>query len=157
MRLWGIDPGLNGALCLMDTSVPELSLFPMPTLATKKSKREVMPFMIADILLQDTKAPVWIEQVGARPGQGVVSMFNFGKNYGMLFGVVAGLQMPVSSVTPQTWKKQLKLQPGKDASRAKAMELFPHYSEEFSLKKDDGKAEACLIATWASLYGPGEQ
>ena len=156
MKLWGIDPGLNGALVLLDTSVQELSVFPMPTLATKKNKREVMPFMIADILLKDTQAPVVLEQVSARPGQGTVSMFNFGKSYGMVFGVVAGLQMRISTVTPQQWKKDLKVQKGKDAARARAMELYPHYSDQFVLKKDDGKAEAALIATWGSSFGQGD-
>ena len=89
-----------------------------------------------------------IEQVNAMPGQGVTSMFAFGESFGLAKGVLAGLKIPTSTVTPGKWKKALQLNAGKDGSRAKAAQIWPEHAGEFKRVKDDGKAEACLIAYW---------
>ena len=87
MKTWGIDPGLNGAIALLDSNGQSLHLFDMPTLAIKKEKREIAPILIADILLIEPNTRVYVERVAARPGQGVTSMFNFGKGFGMILVV----------------------------------------------------------------------
>jgi crossover junction endodeoxyribonuclease RuvC len=94
-----------------------------------------------------------VEQVGAMPGQGVSSMFAFGQAYGMVLGVLAGLYIPVRTVTPASWKRAMKLNTGKDAARAEAARRWPQQAGEFRRVKDDGKAEAALIALWG-LKGP---
>jgi crossover junction endodeoxyribonuclease RuvC len=122
----------------------------MPILEVNK-KKTISPYLVADILKEEA-APVYIEKVAAMPGQGVTSMFNFGKGFGVLLGAAAGLGLQTTQVTPQTWMKALKCQKGKDANRQRACELFPQYSHLFSRKKDDGRADAALLAYYAISF-----
>lgn len=150
MIVWGCDPGLSGAVALFDAGNGVVETWDMPIVEVRQ-KKAVSPQLIKDILeLHD--APLWIEQVSARPNQGVTSMFNFGKSYGMVLGVAAGLGMKVNYVTPQQWRKAVRCPTGKDGSRARAMELLPAYSQMFARKRDDGRADAALIAYYGFTY-----
>ena len=92
---------------------------------------------------------VVIEQVAAMPGQGVTSMFNFGQSYGILKGICSAMQLPMYFVRPAKWKKYFNLiNSEKDASRTKAIEMFPYFSSQLSKKKDSNKADAILIASF---------
>lgn len=150
MIVYGIDPGLNGAIARFDLNEGLLEVFDMPIMEVNK-KKQVSPQLVANILNQQD-APVFIEKVGAMPGQGVSSMFNFGKSYGILLGVAAGLQLPTTLVLPNEWQRALKCQKGKDGNRQRACELFPAYSQLFARKKDDGRADAALLAYYAALF-----
>ncbi|OBU85475.1 hypothetical protein MY55_15970 [Chromobacterium subtsugae] len=143
----GIDPGINGAIAVLDGE-QLLAVYDMPVVelrSGKATKRSVSPALLADLLRQLAGAHVVIEKVGAMPGQGVASMFNFGKSAGIVEGVCAGLGLPVSFVTPQQWQKRAGRRDGKDGSRARAAELFPAQAGLFARVKDDGRAEAALI------------
>jgi len=150
MSVWGIDPGLNGAIALFDYLEGHLEVFDMPVMEINK-KRQVNPQLLANILEQH-ESPVFIEQVGARPGQGVSSMFNFGKSYGICLGVSAGLKLPTTTVSPVVWQRKLKVEKGKDANRLRAVQTFPNFSDLFARKKDDGRADAALIAHWGAVF-----
>ena len=89
MICWGIDPGVSGAICCFDYTEGAVDIFDMPIVEVR-GKKEVSPVLVRNIL-RDLPGPVFVERVGARPGQGVSSMFNFGKSYGMVLGVVAAL------------------------------------------------------------------
>jgi len=144
----GIDPGINGAIAVLDGEDIK-AIYDMPVVETKSGKtmkRSVSPAMLADIIRQYPGAPVTVERVAAMPGQGVASMFNFGKSAGIVEGVCAGLGNPVTLVTPQAWQKRAGRKDGKDGSRARAAELFPLHAKQFAMVKDDGRAEAVLIA-----------
>ena len=92
---------------------------------------------------------VVIEQVSAMPGQGVTSMFNFGQSFGVLKGICSAMQLPMFFIRPAKWKKHFNLiNSEKDASRTKAIEIFPYISEKLSKKKDANKADAILIASF---------
>ena len=92
---------------------------------------------------------VVIEHVTAMPGQGVTSMFNFGQSFGILKGVCSAMQLSVYFVRPTKWKKYFNLiNSEKDASRTRAIEIFPYYSSHLSRKKDSNKADAILIASF---------
>ena len=92
---------------------------------------------------------VIIEQVSAMPGQGVTSMFNFGQSYGILKGICSAMQLPMYFVRPAKWKKYFNLiNSEKDASRTRAIEIFPYFSGHLSRKKDSNKADAILIASF---------
>ena len=92
---------------------------------------------------------VIIEQVSAMPGQGVTSMFNFGQSFGILKGICSAMQLPMYFVRPAKWKKYFGLiNSEKDASRTRAIEIFPYFSSELSKKKDSNKADAILIASF---------
>ena len=116
MIVYGIDPGLSGAIARFDLTEGFLEIHDMPIMEVNK-KKSVSPQLVADILRQQ-HAPVYIEKVGAMPGQGVSSMFSFGRSYGVLLGCAAGLQMPTTVITPVEWQRALKCQKGKKAKTA---------------------------------------
>jgi crossover junction endodeoxyribonuclease RuvC len=78
----------------------------------------------------------------------VSSTFNFGQTYGGIRGVLAGLRVPITMITPSKWTRDLKVTGGKDANRQRAAQLFPAYAASFARAKDDGRADACLLAYW---------
>ncbi len=150
MSVWGIDVGLNGAIALFDMIEGHLEVHDMPVMEINK-KRQVNPQLLTNILEQHD-APVFIEQVGARPGQGVSSMFNFGKSFGICLGVSAGLKLQTTTVSPVAWQRACKVEKGKDGNRLRATQKFPNYSNLFARKKDDGRADAALIAYWGAVF-----
>ena len=98
---------------------------------------------------KDDEVRVVIEQVSAMPGQGVTSMFNFGQSFGILKGICSAMQLPMFFVRPAKWKKYFNLiNSQKDASRTRAIEIFPYFSTQLSKKKDSNKADAILIASF---------
>lgn len=149
----GVDPGAAGAIAILEDNGKLVHVFDMPSvevISGGKAKRRVSPEMLAAELrlYADQGACAYVEQVGAMPGQGVSSMFAFGQAFGIVLGVMAGLAIPTQTVTPAKWKKDMKLNGGKDAARAKAAQVWPAHAGEFKRVKDDGKAEAGLIALW---------
>ena len=155
MKIIGIDPGLSGAIAILENN-KVLKVFEMPTMAEgKKNKRQVNGSQIFNEISkrihkdsnQDIR--VVIEQVSAMPGQGVTSMFNFGQSFGTLKGICSAMQLPMYFIRPAKWKKYFGLiNSEKDASRTKAIEIFPYFSSELSKKKDSNKADAILIASF---------
>ena len=155
MLIIGIDPVISGAICFFeDGHVKEI--IDMPVMADgKKNKRQINgPQIYNEILnrinkLQKKDIIVVIEQVSAMPGQGVTSMFNFGQSFGILKGICSAMQISVYFVRPAKWKKYFNLiNSEKDASRTRAIEIFPYYSSNLSRKKDSNKADAILIASY---------
>ena len=150
----GIDPGLNGAIAFLDTEKGHLSIVDMPVLEIQrngKTKKEVSPHGLTNIFM--AAGPVnhsVLERVGAMPGQGVSSVFSFGRSVGVVEGVLSAFQITVSIVTPQAWQKAAGVRGGKDGSRMRACELFPNYAGLFARKKDDGRADAALMAWYAA-------
>jgi len=148
----GIDPGISGAIAVFDWYTKKLvEIIDMPTLEVesgKTKKRHISAVSLANYLVGFTDTHVVIERVGALPGNGSVSMFNFGRSAGIIEGVVAALEMPNTYVTPAAWTKAVGRAAGKDASRMRAMELFPSKADLFKRAKDDGRADAALIAYW---------
>ena len=155
MLIIGIDPGIKGAICVLkDGEI--LDVFDMPTMPVgKKNKSQVNGSQIYNeiqkaIIHEDKKdIIVVIEQVSAMPGQGVTSMFNFGQSFGILKGICSTMQLPMFFVRPAKWKKYFNLiNSQKDASRTRAIEIFPYFSTQLSKKKDSNKADAILIASF---------
>ena len=155
MLIIAIDPGINGAICFFENGNVK-DVFEMPTMAEgKKNKRQVnghqiyneLSYRIKKYNIQDIN--VVVEQVSAMPGQGVTSMFNFGQSFGVIKGVCAAMRLPIFFVRPAKWKKHFELiNSQKDASRTKAIEMFPKISSILSKKKDSNKADAILIASF---------
>ena len=155
MLIIGIDPGIKGAICIFkDGKI--LDVFDMPIMPVgKKNKSQVNGSQIYNeiqkaIIDEDKKdIKVVIEQVSAMPGQGVTSMFNFGQSFGILKGICSSMQLPMYFVRPAKWKKYFNLiNSQKDASRTKAIQIFPYFSSQLSRKKDSNKADAILIASF---------
>jgi crossover junction endodeoxyribonuclease RuvC len=151
----GIDPGLSGAIAIISTE--SFKIFDMPTMTVErngKAKRQVSASELAEMLYlySGRDCHVYCERVSAMAGQGVTSVFSFGRSFGMIEGILAAFKMPVTYVAPATWVKAVGRGQGKDASRARAMELFPSDQDQFKRVKDDGRADAALIAYWGSRH-----
>ena len=155
MLIIGIDPGISGSICFFQDGVIQ-DVIEMPTMTEgKKNKKQVNGSQIFNEIKERTKkidnndVKVVIEQVSAMPGQGVTSMFNFGQSFGILKGICSSMQLPMYFVRPAKWKKYFNLiNSQKDASRTKAIQIFPYFSSQLSRKKDSNKADAILIASF---------
>jgi len=155
MLIIGIDPGISGSICfLKDGKI--LDVVEMPTMIEgKKNKKQVNGSQVYNEISnrisknENQDIRVIIEQVSAMPGQGVTSMFNFGQSFGILKGICSAMQLPMYFVRPAKWKKYFGLiNSEKDASRTRAIEIFPYFSSQLSKKKDSNKADAMLIANY---------
>ena len=142
----GIDPGKSGALAAMymdsNKKITDIAIAPFEELTYRD--------VLSDCVGKDIVCCV--EKVGARPGQGVVSMFNFGRNFGIIEGMLIALQLPYQLVTPQAWKKEFSLTGNKQTSIDVCKKLFPGINllaTERSRKEHDGMAEALLMAEYA--------
>lgn len=156
MKVAGIDPGLSGAICIFDVDKGVLTILDMPTVEVKSGKsmkRRLSEPMLAELLRPHEIEHTALEQVGSMPGQGVSSTFNFGQTYGGIRGVLAGLRVPITMVSPVKWTRDLKVSGGKDANRQRAAQLFPAYAASFARVKDDGRADSALLAYWLLQFG----
>ena len=155
MLIIGIDPGISGSICFLEDG-KIIDVIEMPTMNEgKKNKRQVNGSQIYNEistrinLKERDNVRVVIEQVSAMPGQGVTSMFNFGQSFGILKGICSAMRLPMYFVRPAKWKKYFNLiNSEKDASRTRAIEIFPYFSAHLSKKKDNNKADAILIASF---------
>jgi crossover junction endodeoxyribonuclease RuvC len=148
----GADPGAKGAFAKLDPIEHTLEIFDMPTFTIKpgaKSKTVMDHVGIGDIIDDKRIIHLYIEEVNARVGEGVVSSFSFGRAFGTILGACGGLNVPVTQVRPAKWKSELKIPADKDAARYRASQYFPACASAWKRKMDDGRAEAALI----SFYG----
>ena len=171
MIVVGIDPGITGALAILDTETRLVKFVDTPTVTVKsgkKFKNQMDPRAIVEILSVFTEDTfITIEKVNAMPNfrpdpenpgapvrnsMGVTSAFNFGMGFGMWLGILAAMKLPYQTVHPITWKRSMMADMGKekDASRVKAIQLFPNVYQDLKLKKHHGRADALLIATWGA-------
>ena len=155
MLIIGIDPGISGSICFFEEG-KIVDVIEMPIMVDgKKNKKQVNGAQIYNEISERISTRkkenirVVIEQVSAMPGQGVTSMFNFGQSFGILKGICSAMQLPIYFVRPAKWKKHFNLiNSQKDASRTRAIEIFPYFSSQLSKKKDSNKADAILIASF---------
>tara|TARA_Y100000590_G_scaffold401171_1_gene485836 strand:+ start:403 stop:882 length:480 start_codon:yes stop_codon:yes gene_type:complete len=153
MIIIGIDPGVSGAISILDGK-KVIDIFDMPTMIDgKKNKKQVNGAQVTNIIKEklnsENEIIVVVEHVNAMPGQGVTSMFNFGQSFGVIKGICSALSIPIYFVRPTKWKKHFNLiKTNKDASRTKVIEIYPKISDKLSRKKDSNKADAILIARY---------
>ena len=155
MIIFGIDPGVSGAISILENK-KVIEIFDMPTMIDgKKNKKQVNGSQVTNIIKErlnkdkDKEIIVVVEHVNAMPGQGVTSMFNFGQSFGVIKGICSALSLPIYFVRPTKWKKYFNLiKTNKDASRTKVIEVYPEISSKLSRKKDSNKADAILIARY---------
>lgn len=158
MSCWtvGIDPGATGAIALLDSYGELVEVHDMPY-----AGGAVLVASLADVInafsdmagagprYGDGIVHAWVEQVHSHPGQGVASTFKFGQSYGAILGVLGALAVPIDHVSPMKWKRAMHVTKDKGTSRRLAAERWPRHADKFKRVKDDGRAEAALIA----LYG----
>lgn len=154
MRVLGIDPGMNGGVCIFAPSFSNSSgmrwqIADLPTIGDK-SQRRINAVLLRDWIVRGIPDHAFIEAVAAMPKQGVSSGFRFGRAAGAIDAVVACCGIPITYVSARRWKNYHGLSgPDKEQSRARALQLAPELAELLARKKDHGRAEAALIA----LYG----
>jgi len=153
MIIIGIDPGISGAISVLENK-KILEVYDTPTMIDgKKNKRQINSAQVTNIIKErlnnEKEVIVVVEQVNAMPGQGVTSMFNFGQSFGVIKGICAALSLPIYFVRPAKWKKHFNLiKTNKDASRTKVIEAYPEISNKLHRKKDSNRADAILIALY---------
>lgn len=164
MIIIGIDPGISGAICFFESGIVK-DVIEMPVMAEgKKNKKQVNGAQIVNEIqkrIEDIPKKdifVVVEHVSAMPGQGVTSMFNFGQSFGVIKGICSAMHLPIYFVRPVKWKKYFSLiKTDKEASRSKAIQIFPYISSKLSKKKDNNKADAILIASFFNNTYKSEQ
>ena len=153
MIIIGIDPGISGAISILENK-KILEVYDTPTMIDgKKNKRQINSAQVTNIIKERLKSEkeiiVVVEHVNAMPGQGVTSMFNFGQSFGVLKGICSAMQLTMYFVRPSKWKKHFNLiKTNKDASRTKVIEAYPEISSKLHRKKDSNRADAILIALY---------
>lgn len=144
----GIDPGKDGAIAWLETSFASVHAYSNEMLIHICMEAQ-------EAIGHDQKVVACVEKVGAMPGQGVTSMFNFGKNVGYIEGVLEAFGIPYQLVPPQKWKKEFSLSKDKKQSIEVCKRLFPDVSLRRTDKcrtDDDGMAEALLMAEYARRH-----
>ena len=149
IRVLGIDPGINGALAFICGI--KIEIRDMPIVKSIRRTRVNVSYLVQ--LVQDLNPDhAFVEFASARPGQGVSSCFNYGFSNGIIHGVLAALQVPMTIIHPVKWKRELQVPRDKKEARMRASQLMPHGAHLWPLAKHDGRAEAALIA----YYGAGK-
>lgn len=151
----GVDPGAKGALALIDTEAWTLALTDMPTeVVSKGGKLATSPQGMARLIGLTAPDAVFVEEVHAMPGQGTVSMFSFGRAYGIVLGAACGSGCMLWPTPPQVWKTATKTPKDKAMAVTRAQQLFPCAYADFVGPrggKKDGRAEAALLALYGCL------
>lgn len=160
----GIDPGLNGGICLMAANRKILHLSVMPTIDKKQIDLTLFDGLLGDLKEKKLIHHCFLEQVGARPGQSVVAMFKFGRVYGNMEAMISAHKIPMTLVTPQAWQKvthlgvEKQIDP-KQRSLLAAKRLYPEQdflATERSKVPHDGLVDAILIAEYGCrIYAGG--
>ena len=147
----GIDIGNTGALALLSRDGDLIEVAEMPILLDgPKGRPNVNGPLLADLVFRWQATHAFVEFVGARPGEGAVGAFAFGRSRGVVEGVLAGCGVPAHFITPPVWKRAVGVPPGKqgakDAARSIAIQRWPSKAGLFARVKDAAAAEAALIA-----------
>lgn len=150
----GVDPGLTGAIAVIDDQGAVLGLLDMPvreirgvkaaTIKNEIDAEALHRWLLPLIAGRDALAA--IERVGSRPGQGLASTFSLGDSFGSARAVLSCCSLSVLDIKPQDWKKSLSVTDDKATSLDLARRLFPTAKDQLKRKKDHGRAEALLIA-----------
>ena len=147
----GIDVGRSGAVAALDTDGRLLWVEDMPCLNDGPAGRlAVNGPLLAEIIAKSQASRAYVELVNARPGEGAVGAFAFGRSFGTVLGVLGGCGVPADTISPAAWKRAVGVPPGrngaKDAARSEAIRRWPSRAGLFARVKDDGRAESALIA-----------
>lgn len=154
--LIGIDPGVSGAIVVTTGDASRIEYVWDMKVTEIRGKRHVSPRGVAVLLSNaqtyaDNQATVILEHVQGVQQSGATSAFNFGRGFGVIEGVVAGLGLACELVRPQVWTKALRVSRDKGSHREAAMRLWPEHAAQFARVKDDGRADAALLCHWYAM------
>jgi hypothetical protein len=147
----GIDPGIKGAIAVVRRDA--ISVYDMPTVDEEvagKMRKRIDAHTFRDIIIGVGPVQmVLLEKPTTRPGEAPRAALSYGIGFGQMLGILVALERPHKVILSQAWTKALGVGADKDDHRVEAMRRFPASSDLFKRKKDDGRADAALIA----LYG----
>lgn len=146
----GVDPGFTGAVAVYCPHANLLNVQDMPVTKDAKGRIMIDNIKLYEMLRPTGKVFATVEHVGAMPKQGVSSVWRFAEGYGALKMAILAHRIPMELVRPNIWKKHFGLSKDKGASRGLICQKFPDMAEQFARVKDDGRAEAALIAIYGS-------
>jgi len=159
-KIISIDPGLHGAISILDLEKNILSIYKMPIHPeqlkekTKSGKQKIRNKYTVSEVANIFKPHIFnsivlIEKVATRPTDSPIAAFTFGYGVGMLHGILETLGIPYEQILPQVWQHHFRLLgEDKNASRQKASDILPLCTDYWKLKKDDGLAESLLIGVY---------
>ncbi len=151
----GIDPGITGAVCILIDQGSILDVLDLPVCAMTDKKKEIDVVKLSNILHDyiDFTDYIYLEHVHALPGNGTVSMFNFGMTYGSIKAVIRCLGFQIVNVSPMAWKNYMGLRKTeKKEVGNRVIEIYPHHADKFVTPRGrviDGRCDATLIARYA--------
>jgi len=154
MRIMGVDPGLGGAVALIDDEMGLTVVQDVPVIRLGTG-RVIVEALLCEMIRNLDPHHAFVERVHAMPKQGVTSSFTFGMVYGLIRGVLSGLGVPTTLVTPNEWKRAMRMGADKREARIIAGRLFPLNIKDFARVRDDGRAEAVLLAYYGMTRGGG--
>ena len=154
MIVLGVDPGASGAVAVLGGGRRDLIDMPTALISVGKSQRKrISPELLAHELRSLMPVDVaYVEEVASMPRQGLSSTFTFGQAHGLVLGTLAALGVRIVRVRPQAWQNVVR---GRGDPRPRALELYPHFAAELKRKKDEGRADAILIAHAGLLLEKG--
>ncbi len=165
MRILGVDGGLDGGIAVLNHNSLDY-IAPMPTIPAADGKKREYDLPAIRHLIHDMHPEhAFLERAQAMPGQGGVSMFTIGKNYGIMIGIISCRSIPMTIIHPRTWQKRmfsdLAKMDTKAASAIIAQRLFPNYIFKATVKCSkihDGMTDAACIAAYGAwlFSGPVE-
>lgn len=150
----GIDPGLRGALAVIDLKHNELHVWDTPTysvMVSGKERKRCDHHAFHEALNTFPLDVAMLERVQSTPNDGHVGAFTFGKVTGIAIGLCVGSGIELEEVTPAKWKMMMNVAADKDMARHRASMLFPRCADMWRRQMDDGRAEAALIALYAAI------
>lgn len=150
----GIDPGLTGALAVLDFEEYKLHLWDTPVVETRVGDAIRKRCNVDAYVDAFTHFPLdycTIENVHSMPNDGPVGAFTFGKVTGIAIGIAAALDIPMPSVSPAKWKLQMQVPADKKLSKVRSYQLFPNCAAAWSRDMDHGRSEAAIIALYGAI------
>jgi crossover junction endodeoxyribonuclease RuvC len=155
----GIDPGLSGAIAVLNADGSLLAIHDMPTLADgAKGRLALNAPLVSAIVSQTCARQAFCELIGPRPTDGVAGAFGFGRSRGIIEGTLAAVGIPVEMIAPPTWKRRFNIAAGKenkDSARSVAIARWPAQAALFARKSNIDRAEAALIGLCGVLRAGG--
>ena len=159
MIVLGCDPGMSGSIAWCHSSGALIAVADMPVVEVN-GKRRISSAELARLMQAREAHMVVIEGVGAIPrrtqdgkevGMGAASSFAFGYSAGIIEGIAAAMALPLQIIPARTWKKRAGVPTDKGAARMMAQRLWPASAALFARVKDDGRAEAALLARFVAI------
>ena len=153
MRVCGIDPGANGAICVLDSQdSAHIALLDLK----KHSNTDIYNWLHSQLRFRGSK--IWIEDIHSMHGMSAKSNFSFGKNLGIVTTIAELLKgIPPKTVTPKVWQKYVGVTAKGKAIKKQVAKIAQYLYPQAELHGKrggllDGRSDALMIAYYGLHY-----